>query len=220
MGIWNWAKVFEPYRDSNPDLLDTFQVDYHCATGTFNWYPLISSEYLASVRGLSSTMVVHLDGSQEFRVRVSVGSENFCSISNSLVSGVLIRAPKFPKMRVMYRVFQKKHHLVIFWRKFSKKIFSPGVFVCEKSNSRIENSWKRLPGHEIYDFRVFFQLFSVGIPTWKYENLIFHGLGGVSKGFRCAQSISRIKIPLMSHFRKKIFLENFRITYDSMPGQR
>ena len=29
-------------------------------------------------------MVVHLDGSQEVQVRIPVGSENFCPISNSL----------------------------------------------------------------------------------------------------------------------------------------
>jgi hypothetical protein len=45
-------------------------------------YPLsaLSLCLRASVVGLGSTMVVHLDCSQEVRVRFSVGSENFCPI--------------------------------------------------------------------------------------------------------------------------------------------
>uniref|UniRef100_A0A914D5J2 Uncharacterized protein n=1 Tax=Acrobeloides nanus TaxID=290746 RepID=A0A914D5J2_9BILA len=32
----SWAKVFGPDRDSNPDLLTTVPVHYHCATETYN----------------------------------------------------------------------------------------------------------------------------------------------------------------------------------------
>jgi hypothetical protein len=50
----------------------------------------MSTKFGAFFAGLGSTVVVHLDDSQEVRVRVSIASENFCPISNTTRSYLFV----------------------------------------------------------------------------------------------------------------------------------
>ena len=66
------GKVFGPDWDSNPDQAPGYRPSAlplcYRDLETYNWCLLIG-EYLTSVVGLDSTVVVHLDGSQEVRLQ-------------------------------------------------------------------------------------------------------------------------------------------------------
>jgi hypothetical protein len=92
---------------------------------------------------------------------------------------------------------------------FLAKFFSPkwlirGIFM-RKIDCAHQKTLKTPPR----PWNIQFSYFQVEIPTEKYEGWILPELGGSFKGFQCIQSISRIKLPIMSHFGKKNFWKIF-----------